>query len=53
MELARFERARIVGARALQLSYGAPVLVKTKGSALEIAEAELDKGVLPIVVVRA
>ncbi|MGC9310683.1 MAG: DNA-directed RNA polymerase subunit K [Candidatus Aenigmatarchaeota archaeon] len=53
MELTRFERARIIGARALQISYGAPLLVKKKGSPLEIAEMELEKGVLPITVVRA
>ncbi|MBN2094826.1 MAG: DNA-directed RNA polymerase subunit K [Candidatus Aenigmarchaeota archaeon] len=52
MELTRFERARIIGARALQLSYGAPALVKSKASPMEMAEAELDKGVLPIVVFR-
>jgi DNA-directed RNA polymerase subunit K len=52
MELTRFERARILGARTLQISYGAPILVKLKGSPMEIAEAELAKGVLPIVVVR-
>ena len=52
MELTRFEKARIIGARALQLSYGAPALVKNKGNPMEIAEAELNKGVLPIVVVR-
>jgi DNA-directed RNA polymerase subunit K/omega len=52
MELTRFEKARIIGARALQLSYGAPALVKTKGSPIETAEQELEKGVLPIIVVR-
>ncbi|RLG16606.1 DNA-directed RNA polymerase subunit K [Candidatus Pacearchaeota archaeon] len=52
MELTRFEMARIIGARALQLSYGAPPLVKAKGKPVEIAELEFKKGVLPIVVVR-
>ncbi|HIE41091.1 MAG TPA: hypothetical protein EYP80_00340 [Candidatus Aenigmarchaeota archaeon] len=28
MELTRFEKARIIGARALQLAYGAPPLIK-------------------------
>ena len=27
MKYTRFEKARIIGARALQISYGAPVLV--------------------------
>jgi DNA-directed RNA polymerase subunit K len=52
MELTRFEKARIIGARTLQLAYGAPALVKLKGEPIEIAELELKKGVLPIVVVR-
>lgn len=52
MKLTKFEKARIIGARALQLSYGAPPLVKAKGSPMEIAELELEKGVLPIIVVR-
>lgn len=52
MELTRFELARIIGARSLQLSYGAPALVSMKGDSTEIAEAEFKKGVLPIVVVK-
>lgn len=52
MELTRFEKARIIGARALQLSYGAPALVKAKGEPMEIAEKEMEKNVLPIAVVR-
>ncbi len=52
MELTRFEKARIIGARALQLSYGAPALVKSREEPIEIAELELKKGILPIVVVR-
>lgn len=50
--LTRFERARIIGARALQLSMGAPVLIymEAKGtkSPLVIAENELKSKVLPI-----
>lgn len=52
MELTRFEKARIIGARALQLAYGAPALVKSKGTPMETAEIELEREVLPIVVVR-
>ncbi len=45
----RFERARIVGARALQLSQGAPALIETEETkALDIAQAELEAGVVPI-----
>jgi DNA-directed RNA polymerase subunit K len=49
----RYERARIVGARSLQISMGAPLLVKTdKIDPLEIALEEYQKGVIPITVKR-
>lgn len=45
----RFERARIIGARALQLSEGAPALIETESERpIEIARAELREGVVPI-----
>ena len=47
-----FEKARIIGARSLQLSYGAPPLVKCSGEPMEIAKKELEKGVMPIVVIK-
>lgn len=54
--LTRFEKARIMGARALQLSLGAPPFVEipagTKTS-LVIAMEELDRRVIPIVIRRA
>ncbi len=50
--LTRFERARIVGARALQLSMGAPILLVIEGvenkSPLVISEMELRAKVLPL-----
>jgi len=49
----RFERARLIGARALQIKMGAPVLIKVpKGieRPIDIAMAELDSGALPITV---
>ncbi|MBP2132106.1 DNA-directed RNA polymerase subunit K [Methanomicrobium sp. W14] len=50
----RYERARIVGARSLQISMGAPVLVKSdKIDPLEIAIEEYQKGVIPITVKRS
>jgi DNA-directed RNA polymerase subunit K/omega len=55
-KLTRFERARIVGARALQVSMGAPVLLDVPGSMrspIELAELELGKGVLPISIRRS
>ena len=54
--LTRFERARIVGARALQLSLGAPILIQAETfegkSPLVIAEFELRSKVLPISIKR-
>ncbi|HJJ35056.1 MULTISPECIES: DNA-directed RNA polymerase subunit K [Methanocorpusculum] len=53
MTYTRYERARIVGARALQISMGAPVLVKTaKIDPLEIALEEFDADRVPITVKR-
>ncbi len=49
--LTKFEKARIIGARALQISMGAPVLVSTKKAPkglFELAEVELSSGVLPM-----
>lgn len=52
--LTRFEIARIIGARALQISMGAPVLIKTtKGSSpYDIAKQEFEAQVLPLAVIR-
>jgi DNA-directed RNA polymerase subunit K len=48
-EYTRFERARIIGARALQISRGAPIMIKTKNKdPIKIAELEFNKGVIPI-----
>ncbi len=49
----RYERARIIGARALQISMGAPVLVRTSRiDPLEIALEEFERGLVPITVKR-
>ena len=49
----RYEKARILGARALQVSYGAPVLIETEASQpILIAAEEYDAGVLPFTVRR-
>ena len=53
--LTRFEKARILGARTLQLSLGAPVFIeipKNATTSLEIAMEELQKRVIPIVIKR-
>jgi len=49
-KLTRFEKARIIGARALQLSMGAKPLVKVPESLdpIDIATLELKKKVIPL-----
>jgi len=47
----RFEKARIIGARALQIRMGAPILIdidKNIIDPVEIAILELKKGVIPL-----
>jgi DNA-directed RNA polymerase subunit K len=52
----KYEMARIIGARALQIAMNAPLLIKIsqddlekiKFDALKIAEVELNSGALPI-----
>ncbi|MBU1129623.1 MAG: DNA-directed RNA polymerase subunit K [Nanoarchaeota archaeon] len=54
----KYERARILGARALQIAMNAPLLIKITNEdlekirfdALKIAEVELDSGILPITI---
>ena len=56
MSLTRFERARVIGARALQLSMGAPPLLSESAGgvdSMEIAIREFESGRLPITVSRA
>ena len=53
--LTRFEKARIMGSRALQLSLGAPPFIdfsKNISTSLEIAMEELQQRVIPIVIRR-
>ncbi len=55
-KLTRFERAKIVGARSLQLSIGAPLLIEQpKGvtSSIDLALAELKSKVLPLTIRRS
>ena len=52
----KFEKARLIGARALQIKRGAPILVKVPSEIdrpIDIAMLELEKGVLPLTVVRS
>jgi len=54
--LTRFERARIIGNRALQLYFGAPPLMKLDKSKretpFELADRELEAKVLPVAIRR-
>lgn len=55
-DFSKYERARILGARALQIAMNAPLLIKISPEdleklnydALKIAEVELDSNILPI-----
>jgi DNA-directed RNA polymerase subunit K len=59
-EYTKYEKARMLGARALQISMGAPFMIKLEESDLErikynpveIAKLEFEQGVLPITVKR-
>ena len=59
-EYTKYEHARIIGARALQISMGAPMLVKLSDEELkklgyntvEIAKLEFRQGLIPISVKR-
>ena len=51
--LTRFEAARLLGARALQISLGAPVLVKTEEiDASKIGKQEFKENVIPMTIKR-
>jgi DNA-directed RNA polymerase I, II, and III subunit RPABC2 len=52
--LTKFERARVLGTRALQISMNAPVMVDIQGETdpLQIANKELLAGKIPIIIRR-
>ncbi len=51
--LTRFEVARLLGARSLQISLGAPVLVKTEETeTIKTAELEFKEKMIPITIKR-
>ena len=55
MRFTRFERARVIGARGLQIALGAPVLIKIPEDMvdpIEIAMTEYREGMIPITVKR-
>jgi len=54
-KITRFEKARIVGARALQISMGAPILLEINeaiSNPIDIALEELEGDILPITIRR-
>ena len=59
-EYTKYEKARMLGSRSLQLAMGAPFLVKLSEEQLEemgydpleIAKLEFEKGVVPITIKR-
>ncbi|MEM0160816.1 MAG: DNA-directed RNA polymerase subunit K [Thermoplasmata archaeon] len=55
MKFTRFEKARIIGARALQISMGAPVLIDIPEKItdpVDIALYEFDRNLIPITTVK-
>ncbi len=53
-EITKYEKARVIGTRALQLSLGAPPMVKVEGmtDVMDIAEKELMEYKIPLIVKR-
>lgn len=55
MRYTRFEKARIIGARALQISMGAPILIDVPAGVvdpIELATHEFNTGAIPLTVKR-
>ncbi|MGI5964770.1 MAG: DNA-directed RNA polymerase subunit K [Candidatus Methanomethylophilaceae archaeon] len=55
MKYTRFEKARIIGSRALQIAFGAPVLIDYPADMIDpidVALMEFEKDLVPITVVR-
>lgn len=54
-QYSKYEKARVIGARALQLAYGAPPLVKVPEGTInpiDLAELEFENDVIPITILR-
>ncbi len=60
MKITKYEKARIIGARSLQIAMGAPLLLKLKKDQLEkinynpieLAKIEFEKKIIPITIKR-
>lgn len=56
MSLTKFEKARIIGARSLQISMGAPVIIDVPQNMIDpvdIAILEFESGLVPITIKHA
>ncbi len=56
MTFTKFERARIIGARALQIAMGAPVIIDVPSNLIDpvdIAMLEFENNVIPITIKKA
>ncbi|MCD6478078.1 MAG: DNA-directed RNA polymerase subunit K [Candidatus Aenigmarchaeota archaeon] len=54
-EYTRFEKTRIISARALQIAMGAPLLISAKSNEIdpiELAEREFENNLIPMTVRR-
>ncbi|MBI5872463.1 DNA-directed RNA polymerase subunit K [archaeon] len=59
-EFTKYEKARLIGARALQIAMGAPILIKLnkeqftelRFSPINIAKLEFEKGAIPLTIRR-
>jgi DNA-directed RNA polymerase subunit K len=60
MEYTKYEKARMIGSRALQISMGAPLMLELskqdlesiKFNPIEIAKKEFEAGVIPLTIKR-
>jgi len=60
MKFTKYEKARIIGARSLQIAMGAPIILKMekkdfekiKYNPIEIAKKEFEEEILPITIKR-
>ncbi|HLD58797.1 MAG TPA: DNA-directed RNA polymerase subunit K [archaeon] len=53
-KISRFEKARLLSARALQLALGAPPLIKIESerTMFEVATKEFEQKILPLTILR-
>lgn len=54
LKLSKYEKARLIGMRAVQIANGAELTIPPDGitDPIELAEMELKRGTIPLIVVR-